>query len=319
MDPRLRKLLGPAYPLLMRAKGARPVQQAMAMPGAWSYHAARRASPHRIGVDLTIPMGFGAIIAHALLLHAYFEAQGVEGHIRATSPLYSQDGEDVLARFFERAQAWPQDLPVMAQPAADYLIRCVRPEHAPLETARRLYARHFQPNALLRAAIDEAAQGQARFDLSIHYRGTDKFLESGFVESDGLVERVRQQLAGIAQPSIFLATDDARFAARIRQDMPHARFASYDLGQVEEGVARHFSNLSPREKALEALVNIHLIARAPVCVRTSSFLSSVSALVNPALRTITINRTLGNDTPFPEFELLQFEAASAPAPHEVQL
>jgi len=77
------------------------------------------------------------------------------------------------------------------------------------------------------------------------------------------------------------------------------------------GTPRHFSALSPADKALEALVNIHALARAPVCIRTSSYLSAISALVAPAMRTVTVNRTIGRAAPFPEAELLACEQAAA--------
>jgi len=110
---------------------------------------------------------------------------------------------------------------------------------------------------------------------------------------------------------VFLATDDATFAAALRAAMPGLDYTSYDLGEVESGLARHFSNLSPTDKALEALVNIFLIARAPVCVRTSSYMSAVSALANPGMRTVTINQTIGQSPPFPEHEVLERERGQA--------
>jgi hypothetical protein len=107
---------------------------------------------------------------------------------------------------------------------------------------------------------------------------------------------------------VFLATDDAGFARTIRQRWPRIVFTSYDLGEVAEGKARHFSDLGVDDKAKEALVNMFLLARAPVCVRTMSYMSSFVRLINPDIRTVTVNKRIGADTPFPERQILELEA-----------
>jgi hypothetical protein len=51
-------------------------------------------------------------------------------------------------------------------------------------------------------------------------------------------------------------------------------------------------------------------------VRTSSYLSASSALINPDLRTVTINQTQTGKAPlpFPELGILQSEQALSPKP-----
>lgn len=316
MTPLLRQAMGPIYPWAMRAKGSRPARVLLAYPGGIPYMAARARDSRRIAIDITSPIGFGAVISHALLLHAFAESAGLTCHVRATSPLYSERGEDILARYFERAP-WPRDLAPLRASAREFLIQCIRPAHIPLAEAQRLFFRHFRPSAELRDTIDAAASDVQRFDLAVHFRGTDKFLESGSVDRSAIMALIAAELAGIAAPHIFLATDDTVFATAVRAAFPAARFSSYDLGQVGPGVPRHFSDLAPSDKALEALVNIFLISRAPVCIRTSSYLSSISALANPRQRTVTINRTINKHTPFPEREILDLELIMAAGPTDV--
>jgi hypothetical protein len=308
MKQSTRKALGPLYPLLMRAKGSPLAVGTKSLVGALPYYRAVAQTPAPV-VDLNTPVGMGALLCHALLLHAHFGHQGQDGHVRATSPLYSAGSEDVLGRFFQRP-AQPGGLPVLGRWATEFLLAHVRPDRVPLAEAQRLFARHFRPSAELDAAIAKATDCPA-FDLSIHFRGTDKFLESGRVTFAPMFDAIRHELAGRTTAQVFLATDDAAFAAALKVEMPGLDCTSYDLGEVESGLARHFSDLSPTDKALEALVNIFLIARAPVCVRTSSYMSAVSALVNPAMRTVTINRTIALTPPFPELEVLAHERAGA--------
>lgn len=318
MDPRLRRTLGPAYPVLMRLKSSPAAGIGKALPGAVPYWLARRRGGDTIGLDLRAPMGMGALIAHAILYHAHFEREGTALRVRSGNPLYSQGGEDVLAAFFER-EPWPADLRPLSPAAEAFVLAFVRLHHLPLAEARRIMARHFRPNARLREAIAGAAGEDARFDLSIHFRATDKYLESGRVTHQRMFAALDPHLDGRARPHVFLATDEPAFAAAARARYPQARWSTFTLGEVEDGTPRHFSSLSPEAKATEALVNIHLLARAPLCVRTSSYLSAISALVNPQLRTVTISRTLAKRSPFPEHEILQAEQAGADRSHPAAL
>lgn len=306
----MKKLLGRAYAPLLRIKGSPTMRAACALPGAVPYGIERAAHRAAIGVDITSAVGMGGVMAHVLLLHSHFERTGTAGFVQATSPLYSTSGKDFLAEFFERP-AWPAGCRPLTRPATEFLVHWLRAGHIELDHARRLFAQYFRPNPMLQAAVDAAAAGTDQFDFSVHFRGTDKFLESGEVSYAQMLEVLDLELASLEAPRIFLATDDAAFAAAIRSRFPAARFVSYDLGKVADGIPRHFSTLAPHEKALEAAVNIFLLARAKACVRTSSFLSAMAALANPAMRTVTINAPLRRDAPFPEAEILANELKTA--------
>lgn len=306
MKQSTRQALGPLYPILIRAKSAPAIVKLRSMGGAVPWHLARRRGGG-MSVNLSSPVGMGAVLCHALLLHAYFADEGVDAEIKASSPLYSEADEDFLARFFKRPSS-VSSLRPLGRSATEYLIRHVRPDHMPLGRACDLFTTHFRPSDELGAAIS-AATDIPEFDLSIHFRGTDKFLESGHVGYEGMFAAIRAELAGRETGNVFLATDDAGFSAELKARFPGLNYTSYDLGEVEAGLPRHFSDLSPTDKALEALVNIFLLARSKVCVRTSSYMSAASTFVNPALRTVTINQTVAASLPFPEAELLAREAA----------
>lgn len=308
MKQSTRKALGPLYPILMRAKAAPAVVSLRSMAGALPWHLSRRRGDSVV-VTLSSPVGMGAVLCHTLLLHAYFADAGIDAEIRASSSLYSEAGEDFLSRFFRRPDPLPAAIPIGWR-ATDYLIHHVRPSNIPLSRARDLFATNFSPSAELDAAI-AAATNVPLFDISIHFRGTDKYLESGHVQYDRMISAVRSELRGRETATVFLATDDAGFAAELKAQFPGLHYTSYDRGEVEAGLARHFSNLSPTDKALEALVNIYLLARSQVCIRTSSYMSAASTFVNPDLRTITINQTIGGASLFPEAEILAREAEQA--------
>jgi hypothetical protein len=304
-----KRRLGRIYPVLVRAKSSGTVRKMRALPGGLAYARWKGSGHAAIGLDIDTPIGMGAIVCHALLLHDHFARLGIDCHVRATSPFYAHPGQDMLARHFV-TDPWPADLPVLPSKTCDFIIEYRRPDHMDLLRASELMQRLFRPTPLLAEAIEEGAQGFAEFDLAIHYRGTDKSMEATTTSAETALAEIDRQLQGLAEPVVFLATDIPAFAAEVRAQFPQARFVSYDIGDVASGTARYRSTMNPDDKALEALVNSFLIARAKVCVRTVSYLSALAAVINPALRTITLNTLIGDDPPFPELEIAQREGKS---------
>ena len=248
-------------------------------------------------------MGLGAIIAYALRTYAYAEREGLDAHLVSSSPLYCERGKsDFFADFFLRSDLNEQEpLPFLAR---EWLFHFGLPARLSIAAASEIFKRKFRPNSYLTEALKQQSDNCEKYDLSIHYRATDKVAESGVVPYEIMIEVINRLLPrdGVER-NVFLATDDASFSNSIRQRFNHVRFLSFDLGEVEDGKPRHFSSLSPHDKALEALVNIFCISRSPKCVRTSSYLSAMSMIVNPAMESHTVNWTLTDDLPFPEREI----------------
>ena len=105
-----------------------------------------------------------------------------------------------------------------------------------------------------------------------------------------------------------MASVEPGFVAQLARRYPKADILTYDLGEVPSGIARHISSLPPGDKAREALVNILLLGRAPLCVRTSSAFSAIARIAAPQMRTITVN-VGGRSRAFPEAQVLAEEAA----------
>ncbi len=280
---------------------ARVARSLRAMPGFLPYRSLRRSKLPLL-IDIESNIGMGAILSFALRIHSWAAREGIDVAVVSSSPLYSEGG-DIFARYFERpATGTRRAVPHLAR---EWIYQNELPWQVSPSETYELFGRLFVANARLLSLLDHAAGGAAPFDLSIHFRATDKYLETGVVDTEHVLETARPYLEQASR--VFLATDDAGFARTIRQRWPKVSFISYDLGEVEAGKARHFSNLSPQAKADEALVNMFLIARAPICVRTMSYLSSFVRVINPDIRTITVNRRIDAKTPFPELQLLERE------------
>lgn len=312
MGRTMSKLLGPAYPFYIKARTSEPVRALAAATGAPAYWRSRRAHPGMLAVDVDGRRGMGAVIANVLLLHALAEDEGLAPAIVSTNPLYTRRGAgDFLREYFERPAA-PGGVPPVRGNATSWVEREVAPRHIPFERAAALFARHFAPGAAVREAVAATLGARDGFDLSVHFRGTDKVFESGRLDAPAMLEALDEAI-GAGGREVFLATDESAFEAAVRKRFPRCRFTTYNLGEVSVGVPRHFSPLDPATKALEAIGNIFLLAAAPLCLRTSSYLSAISALANPAMATRTINRTLDGSSLFPEREVIAREEARARA------
>ena len=246
----------------------------------------------------------GALMAKALLVGAWAEAEGYEVAVRSTNPLYS-GGEDILGRWFT---GFGNGGAVAAVPrrAARYFERFVLKRELSFAEAQRHFAAMFAPSAELTKLIGEVAPTEG-FDLAVHFRGTDKLLETGAPPRDAMLALLRGHAEQSPTRTVFLATDEPGFARAAASALPSATITRYDLRDVPEGTARHFSAMPPADKAKEALVNIFCLARAPLLIRTSSYLSAMAALANPAERTVTVNREAVTARTFPEAQILARE------------
>lgn len=294
--------------LWIRVRHSNSVRFAGAVAGLPSYTLQRMRSGNELAVDLYEPIGLGAILSKALLFYAHAERRGMSPCIFSSNPLYTPpEQSDFLPLLFER----PPSSPLHAisgrsfQAAARLLIK----RHIPLSDARRLFAEHFRPNNMVRETVRDVLAGRAAFDLSIHFRGTDKIFESGKVQHRTALAAIEKAVEKGAR-DIFLATDDPTFEVTVKNRFDRCKFTSFNLGFVNPGTPRHFSQLSPYDKALEALANIALLGAAPCCIRTSSFLSAISPIMAPSLKTVTINRTRDGSTKFPEAEVLASEVSA---------
>jgi len=262
--------------------------------------------PGVIAIDLDRRAGMGAMLINALRVHGHAARHGLEPIVISRHPLYSDRGEDVLGRWFERPPIDPS-VPVLRGFARDYFLWYVCLEEMDLAEAEALYAAWFRPGAELAETVAGLAE-QGSFDLSVHFRGTDKALESGLVRPEAMFEPLDGEMAargGAAR--LFVASDEAGFAERLARRYPAAECRSYNLGEVPAGVARHFSALPPGARAKEALVNMLALGKAPLCLRTASFLSAMTRVASPGLRTVTVNPDAGDG--FPEGQILAEERA----------
>jgi hypothetical protein len=303
-----KRVLGTAYPMLVKARTSEAVRACSAAAGYLPYRLNRRTNGCTFAIDIHGAIGIGAVIVHSLKFHRHAEVHRMTPAIISTNPLYaSHPGNDFLALYFNRPPIAATLKPLRGN-GYNYAYRYGVDRHMPLEEAGRLFARYFPPNERLATVIAEVKGGRTAFDASIHFRGTDKVLESGDVDHGRMFSALDRLIDELGRPGdIFLATDDGAFEAAVRARYARCTFTTFNIGTLVAGVARHFSTMPPDDKAMEALANIFLIASAPLCIRTSSYLSAISKFARPMMRTVTVNRTLNGSTIFPEREIVLSE------------
>lgn len=272
---------------------------------------ARHNYPY-FAVDIRARMGMGAVLAHAIVLNRYAETHELIPSIVSTNPLFSRRGRDFLGDYLGPTSASvAHRLKPIRFDNLESVFHLEIEHHVPIAEANRLFWTYLHPKSVITDPVEAVLRDLSisQFDLSIHYRGTDKFLEGGLVGYEAVERAIARHVHdGGRVDIVFLATDDVRFEAFVRSRLPNTSFVTYTRGHPSDLLApRHFSDMAPEDKAIEALVNILLIAHSPMCIRTTSYMSAISKIANPALATETLNRTYRDSRLFPEREVISDE------------
>jgi hypothetical protein len=314
-----RKLLGPLFKPLSKAKHSRASRILIAT--AWMPSQLIRARHNRpyFAVDIGSSKGMGAVLSEALLMCHYAKQNGLIPRIISTNSLYApRSGKDFISLYLGLAdQDNVPDLRPMRYRTLWSFYHLKFAQHLSLSEANQLFWTYFPPKAIITDKVDAVLANvpNRKFDLSIHYRGTDKALEAPLVRFEVYEKAILDYQAGSGNiKAIFLATDDSDFEAFVKQRFPETSFTTYNLGSsINTLRGRHFSDMSPGDKAIESLVNMFLLAAAPTCIRGVSYMSAISKILNPTLQTVTLNRTHWGSSGFPEQEILNAENA---VPHQ---
>ena len=272
---------------------------------------ARHNHPY-FAVDIGGRMGLGAVLAHAIVLIRHAETHGLIPRITSTNPLFSRNGRDFLGEYMGPDSASPAaPLRPLRFDNLESVFHLAVEHHVPIAEANRIFWGYLPPKPVIADPVETVLRdlSLSQFDLSLHYRGTDKFLEGARVGYEVVEQAIAKHLDGGGRVDVvFLATDDVGFDNFLRSSLPGTSFITYTRGHPSDrATPRHFSDMAPQDKAIEALVNILLIARAPKCIRTTSYMSAISKITNPSLVTETLNRTYLESRLFPEREVIAEE------------
>jgi hypothetical protein len=153
----------------------------------------------------------------------------------------------------------------------------------------------------------------ARPYIAVHWRGTDKFKEAPIVTVCDYINQLIPILeAASDETPVFFATDDQRNLVAFLNKAEQLGIASrvrYREGVVRspDGSPCHLSKAPistiSTDKVQDALVDSLILSKATCLIRNVSLLSAWSAIFNPDLRVITLNRPYIGCRWFPETAL----------------
>lgn len=275
--------------------------------------------------DLRGSMGLGATLSTAVAIFHHCDRSGLRPFVRFTSPNYSPDPSaraDWLPLHFVRRDPSDQDIAgrFAGKPPRFLEVRSgwdlsPRRWDDDLDIARAgaLFHRHMgiQPEILAEAeGFARTRFGDADV-LGVHFRGTDKSLESprvGWEVLAGVVDRQRTD----AGAKIFVATDEPEFLQFMLGRYGRDAVLDLDCREIYSGSrAAHFTAGDPFVKAREAILTMLLLSRCRVCVRTPSHLSAWAKILNPSQRVVMLAKPTGSSFHFPDSRI--WEECQIPA------
>jgi hypothetical protein len=159
-----------------------------------------------------------------------------------------------------------------------------------LDAANRAFQSRYRiKSAYLDAARRIAAECGPKY-LGVHFRGSDKYLEHPRTAWDKMEVAVEKCLASYNLERMFVATDEAQFLAFMKARFGAQRVSSIDCTFLSaNGVPAHFTDGDNLKKGEEAFVTMLVLSQSDLCVRTPSYLSGFSKILNPSLPVVTVS------------------------------
>lgn len=272
--------------------------------------------PRRIEVELDAPkIGLFAQINACVQLAAAAEACGRPIHFTCTSANYSPDGRDWLPSVLVQRAGARASLPWLRLRLADldeYPFPRDPALTLTLPKARRLFRRlfAFAPEVLTAAERTQAAWPAADTMVGVHYRGTDKSCEAERVDAATVVDTLQELAGGLREidpwkpVSFYVATDESRFVDFMRERFGPER-VQLNPRSERSGESRpvHLSPAASFERARDAVVDMLLLSRCSILVRTSSFLSGWAAVLARQQQVLALNEPFPGYAWFPDREI----------------
>jgi hypothetical protein len=225
---------------------------------------------------------------------------------------YCNSNEDWFDNYFEYRQGIPRDAPKYTVKSPDELWERlgVEPYEPQLhldqkdpEKLDRLYGPYvWNRFARIRPEVITTADFLAENmflhpTLGLHYRGSDKTRPEYGCLAEGPFMRFQEcfdalPFKGFRFRSIFVATDEPEFLSFIKERSPLPVVTLDDSSIMPTGNTPIFcrQDVTPRKKAVEALLNVMLMARCDLLLKMSSFMSAWAKIFNPALRVYSLTK-----------------------------
>jgi hypothetical protein len=261
------------------------------------------------GLDVTGRIGMGAMMTNLVLLLRFVELKSMPADIRFTNPLYGdEEGENWLPKYFViKGITESFDRPCF-NISNSWDFRMIGADTViSLAEAHAIFSRRVAFSELVEQTFEDFLNhaNMPEETLGVHFRGTDKASEAAIVSQDDMLIAINKAINDRDVKHIFLATDEPSFQEKMIQTFGTSMITFYEQSGVDlnSGGPIHFSDASGSAKALDALINIRLLARCNYIVRTASYMSGWAKVLNPAQEVIMLNKLSTNSHRFPDTEI----------------
>ena len=157
---------------------------------------------------------------------------------------------------------------------------------------------HLKPDILEKIAQFEEEHLTGHLVIAVHYRGTDKMVDEATpVKYETVKEEVDKIIAlcGEEDYKIFIATDEQPFLDYMA--LNYGKLICFTNAiRSSNGAPLHIGQKSPYQHGLEAIIDMVLLSKGDILIRTISQLNSWSTFLNPDLTVIDLNKWTGIDT-----------------------
>ncbi len=263
-----------------------------------------------LAVDIRNDYGIGAKICWCLEIFKYCEEKELTPLIRFS---YTDDHEDYFSNFFLLNIPGSANKKIKFTPF-HFLDELGFPENyfgkLSLDEGTRLLNKYIQVNEKITSEAKDFynVHFAGKKIIGVHYRGTDKTGEAPEVPYEKVLRNIEATKKVIGEAdAVFLSTDDQHFAEYLilnMQQLPVIMRNDYKRSSDKQAVHINKS-LNKYEVNRDAVVNMLLLSRCDFLIKSSSFLSDISKLMNPQLPVVMLNKPYSRALWFPAKEILK--------------
>lgn len=273
---------------------------------ALTYHSHHGVLP----IEIKSTVGLGAKLEWCLEIMAYCNENSLLPQFKFSYPA-SHPSDDYFSSFFRINGS--RDKPVRFVPISSIIELKLGKDY---DTVLTIDLAHYLINKYLVIREDIVNEVETfcaqrfakRRVLGVHYRGTDKILESPMVPYESVRANIERYVQLYPDTEcIFVATDDLNFLHDVQTNWI-SREVIYrdDAVRSRDGRSIHESPYTDKYAVnRDAIVNCLILSRCDALLKTSSILSDWAKLFSPRLPTVILNEPYADHLWFPERELIK--------------
>jgi hypothetical protein len=256
--------------------------------------------------EITQSIGMFATLSYCVLLAKACEEKGIEPYIMVSSPFYVSParGSDWFSYFFghKRLQLSAADIAALRREnkivlvqsrahinlyARGAITREISNDVLQFSEATRLFDKYFFIKTEVLDHIQQFVESQFNSEgqLGIHFRGTDHYHEYEFVDYVVVTGAASEYFPQFR--SIFVATDEQKFVAYARAQMPDKNIITFS----QSDPSPHIEDLGDNYgKGFHALADCLLLSRCQALVKTPSALSAWSKVFGTDMDVVLVGK-----------------------------